>query len=388
MTKIIGKFTIPAKYNNHHMTTNHLTFFTKLSVFICLLFCLSINGFAQKAVSSWRPIFNGKDLKEWDTFTAPSSASTDTTPLGLNNDRHNVFTVSQGNLHVSGQDWGGVATKNSYSNYHLRFQIKWGEKKWAPRQNALMDGGLLFHCSLPYDYGTKCWMRSIEFQIQQGDMADAHNVGAGWPVLQMSPAIAEGDSVLQYDPFAAFATTNKRVYRSGNFESPFGDWTTGELVARGADAVFIINGFVVNRLYNLYRLDLHEQVTGGRIEFQSEGSEHYLRNIELRDILSSTARPMLAISQKQLKITPGQATKLNITNSGDPLEIIAIELLGKNGDSYIIKKPTFPFTLSKSNSLPMEASLKSGSKIPGPIILKLETVNGPVSSFEIELNTK
>jgi hypothetical protein len=369
------------------MTTSQSTYLTKLSLFFCF-FCLSLNGFAQKAaISKWKPIFNGKDLKDWDTFVTPSTAASDKSPLGLNNDRHGVFTVSNGNLHVSGQDWGGVATKESYSNYHLRFQIKWGEKKWAPRQNALMDGGLLFHCSEPYDYGSKCWMRSIEFQIQDGDMADAHNVGAGWPVLQMSPAIAEGDSVQQYDPFAPFATTNRRVYRSGNFESPTGDWTTGELVSRGADAVFIINGFVVNRLYNLYRMDLHEQVTGGRIQFQSEGSEHFLRNIELRDIARSSTQPILASTQKQLQITAGEPTKLQITNSGDPIEIIAIELLGKNGDSFIIKKPIFPFVLSKSNSLAMEASLKAGSKIQGPVKLKLETVYGPVSSFEIELKT-
>jgi hypothetical protein len=371
------------------MTTNRTSNLKKLFILICSLTCFVESGFAQRApTSNWIPLFNGKDLKEWDTFVAQAPGAVDKTPLGLNNDRHGVFSVSNGNLHISGQDWGGVATKQSYSNYHLRFQIKWGEKKWAPRENALMDGGLLFHCSLPYDYGTKCWMRSIEFQIQEGDMADAHNVGAGLPMFQMSSAIAEGDSVQQYDPFAPFATTDKRVYRSGNFESPTGEWTTGELVARGADAVFIVNGFVVNRLYNLYRIDQHEQVTSGRIEFQSEGSEHYLRKIELRDISPSTSKPVLIANKKQLKVTVGDATKLNITNTGAPVEIIAIELLGKNGDNFIIKKPAFPFILTKSNSLAMEASLKEASQLGGTVKLKLETVNGPVSSFEIDLDTK
>jgi hypothetical protein len=360
-----------------------------LTLSFCMSLCLFQNGSAQSlAHTKWTPLFNGKDLKDWDTYLIPSVAAADKTPLGLNNDPHKVFTVSNGSMHISGQDWGGIATKKSYSNYHVRFQIKWGDKKWAPRQNALKDGGLLFHCSEPYDYGSKCWMRSVELQIQEGDMADCHNVGAGIPEFQMSPAVAEGENVQQYDPFAPFTTSDHRVYRSGNFESPSGEWTTGELVARGADAVFIINGFVVNRLYNLFRLDLHEQVTSGRIQFQSEGSEHYLRNIELRNITASDAKPVLTASQKQVDVTAGQPQQIKITNSGEPVEIIAIELLGKNSDSFIINKPSFPFVLSKANGMAMQASLKAGSKVNGPVKLKLETINGPVSSFEIELNAK
>jgi len=292
-------------------------------------------------------------------------------------------------LHISGQDWGGIATKEAFSNYHLRFQIKWGENKWAPRQNALRDGGLLFHCSEPYDYGSKCWMRSIELQIQEGDMADYHNVGAGIPVLQVSKAVAEGENVQQYDPFAPFTPYDHRVYRSGNFESPYGEWTTGELIARGADAVFIINGFVVNRLYNLFRIDLHDQVTSGRVQFQSEGSEHYLRNIETRNISSvPLTKPMLVCDKKQVEITGGETQNLKITNHGESVEIIAIELLGKDIENFKIRLPAFPLVIKKGESMNLQASLKTGITGANPVNLKLETVYGPVSDFELTLTAK
>jgi len=360
----------------------------KITLMLFFFALLSSVAFAQKA--NWRPLFNGKDLKNWDTYLKPSPAAADKTPIGLNNDPHQVFSVVDGTMRISGQDWGGIATKESFSNYHIRFQIKWGEKKWAPRENAKRDGGLLFHCSEPYDFGTQCWMRSIELQIQEGDMADAHNVGAGIPVFQLSKTkTLEGQDVQQYDPFAPFMTSTNRVYRSGNFESPQGEWTTGELVAHGSDAVFIINGFVVNRLYNIFRADLHEQVTSGRIQFQSESSEHYLRNIELRNIASVKAgKPAFVSDKAQVDVSADKTQNMKITNNGESVEIIAIELLGKDIDRFDIKLPVFPLVIKKGESMNLQASLKPGSTLNNDVKLKLETVYGPVSEFEIALISK
>jgi len=365
-----------------------ITCLRKVSAVLFFFILLSDATFAQE--SDWRAIFNGKDLKDWDTYLRTAPGSADTTPIGLNKDPHQVFSVVDGMMRISGQDWGGIAYKESFSNYHLRFQIKWGEKKWPPRANAKRDGGLLFHASEPYDFGTKSWMRSIELQIQEGDMADAHNVGAGVPVFQLSKTkTAEGQDVQQYDPFAPFMPTINRVYRSGNFESPYGEWTTGELVARGSDAVFIINGFVVNRLYNIFRMDLHEQVTSGRIQFQSESGEHYLRNIELRDIASvKPGKPVFVSDKMQVDVTVDQTQDLKITNNGEPVEIIAVELLGKDIDQFIIKLPAFPLVIKKGESMNLKASLKPGSTLNNDVRLKLETVYGPVSGFEIALTSK
>ncbi|WP_170234252.1 3-keto-disaccharide hydrolase [Segetibacter aerophilus] len=348
---------------------------------------ISYNTIAQKQSNGWKSLFNGKDLSNWGTYLRPSEAPADKQPIGLNKDPHGVFTVDNGMIHISGQDWGGMFTNESYSNYHLRFDVRFGEKKWAPRENVVADGGLLFHCSLPYDFGSTCWMRSLELQIQETDVADYHNVGAGIPEIQISKGKDGNDPVDQYDPSAPFQLTKNRVYRSTNFESPHGEWTKVDLVARGADAVFIVNGFVVNRIYNIYRTDLNEQTTSGQLQFQSEGAEHFLRDIQLRSIDFNVSKtPKLASNKNEIAInaTPQQ---LQITNQGDAVELIGAELLGKNLEAFIVKLPAFPMVLAKGGKISIPVSVKPGYAAT-KVQLKLETVLGPVKNFSVLLSAQ
>ena len=360
-----------------------------LPVILSIVTCIcSLHVIAQSGTEKqWVRLFNEKDLKEWETYLIPSPAAPDQTPIGLNKDPHNVFSVVDGTLRVSGQDWGGIMTKDSFSNYHLRFQVKWGTQKWAPRENVVPDGGLLFHCSLPYDFGSKCWMRSLELQIQKTDIGDYHNVGAGIPNIRVSPSKDDDDTVDQYDPFGTYKRTNKRVYRSANFESPGNAWTTGELVAYGADAVFIVNGFVVNRIYNIYRDDLGQQTSGGRIQFQSEGAEHFLRAIKIRPIpIKQNGSPKLSCDKKMLDFAPKERKEVHIKNQGEAVELIAVELQGKNLEQWAVQLPDFPLVLQKGDTLTIPIKLKEGSKGNEGVVLKMETLLGPVKDFEVQLN--
>lgn len=342
-----------------------------------------------QGVVKWQNLFNGKDFSGWGTYLIPSKSAADQTPIGLNKDPHGVFKVTDGMIHVSGQDWGGVFTEQSFSNYHLRYQVKFGTKKWPPRENAVADGGLLFHCSLPYDYGSKCWMRSIEMQIQETDIGDYHNVGAGVPLLAFSPSKDDTDEVNQYDPFAPLRPTDKRVYRSGNFESRPDDWTTGELVARGADAVFIVNGFVVNRLYNIYRDDLQQQTTSGQIQFQSEGAEHFLKDIELRPIqFQQKGTPRLVSTRPDVQITEKGAQTIEVENQGDEVELIAAELIGRELEQFEVKLPKFPLTLKKGEKLKIPVQARPGSTSGNQVKFRLETVLGPVHDFAVNLRVQ
>ncbi|HEV7349820.1 DUF1080 domain-containing protein [Telluribacter sp.] len=361
-----------------------------LSFLVLTVLSAGFSGSEQPSpVSTWQSLFNGKNLRGWGTYLLPSRAAADQTPIGLNKDPHGVFKVENGMIRVSGQDWGGVFTEQSYGNYHLRYQVKFGKEKWAPRQNAVADGGLLFHCSLPYDYGSKCWMRSIEMQIQETDIGDYHNVGAGVPQLAFSPAKDDADEVNQYDPLAPLQPTDKRVFRSGNFESAPDQWTTGELVARGADAVFIVNGFVVNRLYNIYRADLQEQTTGGQIQFQSEGAEHFLRNIELRPVnFVQVGRPKLVSTRQDVKVSEKEIQTLEIQNQGEAVELIAAELIGKELEQFSVKLPAFPLVLKKGEKLKIPVSAKAGSKVGNKVKFRLETVLGPVPDFAVNLQVQ
>ena len=344
---------------------------------------------AQPGSSAWMRLFNGQDLSGWETYLRPSEAAADQRPIGLNKDPHGVFKVENGMLRISGQDWGGIFTKQSFSNYHLRYQVRFGEKKWAPREQVVPDGGLLFHCAPPYDFGSTCWMRSIEMQIQETDIGDYHNVGAGVPYLPFSKAMDDTDEVDQYDPTAPLQPTTHRVYRSGNFESAPGEWTTGELIVRGADAVFIVNGFVVNRLYNLYREDLQMQTTSGQIQFQSEGAEHFLRHIELRPIsFERNIPPKLVCAQPTMQVSEQEGQVMEIVNQGEAVELIAAELIGKDLEQFVVKLPSFPLLLRKGETLSIPVSAKVGSTPGNGAMFRLETVLGPVPDVSVRLQVK
>ncbi|WP_207506923.1 3-keto-disaccharide hydrolase [Telluribacter humicola] len=360
-----------------------------LSAFFAVLLLHTGSPVQAQSAAAWQSLFNGKDFTGWGTYLVPSRSAADQTPIGLNKDPHGVFKVTDGMIHVSGQDWGGVFTEQSYGNYHLRYLVKFGKKKWAPRENAVADGGLLFHCSLPYDYGSKCWMRSIEMQIQETDIGDYHNVGAGVPLLAFTPAKDDADDVNQYNPYSPLKPTDKRVFRSGNFESKPDEWTTGELVARGADAVFIVNGFVVNRLYNIYRDDLQQQTTSGQIQFQSEGAEHFLKDIELRPVrFEQKGSPILVSTRKDIQVSDKGAQTIEIENQGEEVELIAAELIGKQLEQFDVKLPKFPLTLKKGEKLKIPVQARAGSTSGNNVKFRLETVLGPVNDFAVNLKVK
>ncbi len=359
------------------------------AVYVTLGPNIPLRAQVKPAASSWVSLFNGKNLNGWETYLRPSDAAPDQKAIGLNQDPHGVFKVENGLLRISGQDWGGIFTQKSYSNYHLRYQVKFGTKKWAPRENAVADGGLLYHCSLPYDYGSTCWMRSVEMQIQETDIGDYHNVGAGVPQIPFSKSNDDEVAVDQYDPFAPLRSTKNRVFRSGNFESAPGQWTTGELIARGADAVFIVNGFVVNRVYNLYREDLQQQTTSGQLQFQSEGAEHFLRQIELRPLdFKQPANYKLVAGKTEVQVSEKQAQPIEVINQGDAVELIAVELMGKDLEQFTLKLPEFPFTIKKGEKLLIPITRKTGSTASQPVKFRLETAMGPVPDFVVTLTNK
>ena len=362
---------------------------------LVIILQLSLCCGAQKPSSQWRALFNGKNLNGWDTYlraTNMSGYSDDTTlpylaPIGLNNDPLHVFTVKDGLLHISGEVWGAVTHKEIFGNYHLRFQSKWGQKKYAPKDKSARDGGVLFHCTEGFDYAFKCWMRSMEMQVQEGEIGDFFNVGGGDAEFQVKPSIKTiyNETADQYDPSMPLARHPGRVYRAGNFETPNGGWTTSELVARHSDAVFIVNGFVVNRLFNIFRKDLSTQVTRGKIQFQSEGAEQFYKKIEIRPISFAQSKPKITTSHKELIVAAKDAKQIVIINEGEAVEIIAAELIGKNIEQFIVKLPATPFVLKRGQKMVFPVSLRQGNVSANKVSFRLESVLGPVEGFEVQL---
>jgi hypothetical protein len=198
-------------------------------------------------VASPISLFNGKDLDGWTFFTDPSTAG-----YGPDSDAGRVFRVEDGLICVSGERFGYLATRESYQDYRLRLEFKWGRHKWPPRADAVRDSGVLVHCDGP----DKIWPRSIECQIQE------HDCGDFWMV--------DGASL----EVRGQVWTGGRAIKTADAEKPCGEWNRVEVVCRGDTITNIINGVVVNE-------GRRSSVSRGRILLQSEGAEIFFRAVEL-----------------------------------------------------------------------------------------------------------
>ncbi|HEX8404090.1 MAG TPA: family 16 glycoside hydrolase, partial [Duganella sp.] len=93
--------------------------FTK-TVVLGALFALSCAASAAEA-GPWKSLFNGKDLSGWSTYVSmqptTDNMKTPTSVRGVNNDQRRVFSVVDGMLRVSGEEWGSASTLDEYENF-------------------------------------------------------------------------------------------------------------------------------------------------------------------------------------------------------------------------------------------------------------------------------
>jgi hypothetical protein len=252
---------------------------------------------AAAGQGNWKPLFNGKDLTGWDTYLGPyyDTVKNDwgKERIGLNSDPGKVFSVTQKDgfqvMRISGEHFGGISTKNEFSNYHLRMQFKWGNQKSAPKKTSKRDSGILYHAVGLHGADFGFWMRSQEFQVQEGDCGDYWGVAGGSFDI---PARAIDSATYVFDPKGQMLTFNeksrngRRCIKAVDAENPTGEWNTAEIYCHGDTAVHMMNGKVVMVLYRSGQLENDKVVplTGGKIQIQSEGAEIFYRNIEIRSI--------------------------------------------------------------------------------------------------------
>src|SRR5690606_38912286 len=101
--------------------------------------------------------------------------------------------------------YGGIFTREDFSNYRLTLEFKWGEKKWPPRLQLSLDTGILYHGTGEHgvDYW-KAWPLSQEFQIIEHSAEGS--TGDWWKIAHSQIAIRcarpEDKAPFQYNPDA------------------------------------------------------------------------------------------------------------------------------------------------------------------------------------------
>lgn len=259
------------------------------------LFAQPVLTLLDDSLSQWETYLSYRHQEQYNGSQPTDAAGKPLAPLGLfpGLDPHGVFTLQQQGgetvLRVSGEIYGGLTTRQTFRNYRLTLQYRWGEKKWPPRLNKLKDSGILYHANGPHGQEYfRSWMLSQELQIMQGHTGDywqqAHSaidIRAFQPEGEMN-AVAD-----ETQPFLAAGRASGGpgfVLRKLNAEKPDNQWNTVELICFEGQSLHIVNGQVVMVLKNSrYQQDGRDiPMWEGKIQLQSEAAEVFYKNIRLQ----------------------------------------------------------------------------------------------------------
>ena len=126
-------------------------------------------------------LFNGENLDGWYTFLKNR---------GRDNDPKSVFTVTDGMIRISGEEWGCITTLTEYENFKLEMEFKWGELTFEPRLDKARDSGVLLHSQGEDGGSSGTWIHSIECQMIEGGTGDFIVVGDGSDQFQITSTVA------------------------------------------------------------------------------------------------------------------------------------------------------------------------------------------------------
>jgi hypothetical protein len=225
-------------------------------IFVISFLLIALNLDAQEASKNrheMMPLFNGRDFDGWHTFLKTK---------GANNDPEQVFGIEKGLLHISGKEFGYIITDKAYKNFHLALEFKWGKKKWPPRDadTTRRDNGILYY--VPVDAKDTVWPKSIECQIQEGDVGDIWLVDSATVVV---------------DGKRSEAKDFEKIQKKADGERKRGKWNRVEVIANNGKISYLVNGKTVNEAED-------PSLSEGKIIIQSEGAEIFYRKIEIAEL--------------------------------------------------------------------------------------------------------
>jgi hypothetical protein len=181
-------------------------------------------------------LFNGKDLNNWvfklkDPSVNPSA----------------VFTIKNGIIHISGNPFGYMRTKETYSDYKLHVEWRWPVEA--------TNSGVFVHGQQP----DTIWLKCVECQLKAGNAGD---------FVCMNGA----DMTERTDKSKPFV--NKIAASS---EKATGEWNTMEVICSRNTIEVWVNEVRQNKGTNV-------NLSKGSICLQSEGKDVEFRNIYLEKL--------------------------------------------------------------------------------------------------------
>jgi hypothetical protein len=176
-------------------------------------------------------LFNGKDLNNWAFYLKDPSA-----------DASKVFTVQNNVIHITGDPFGYMRTKDSYSDYTLHVEWRY------PLEFS--NSGVFIHTQLP----DTIWPKCIECQLKAGNAGDF---------------VAMGESDMNERTDKAARVVAKL---DGSTEKALGEWNTMEVTCISDNIDVFVNGVLMNKATGV-------TVKEGSICLQSEGKDIEFRNV-------------------------------------------------------------------------------------------------------------
>lgn len=250
-----------------------------LLLILALCFCTTV-------VFSQKQLFNGKDLKNWEIFLgSPIAGFEDLAKKATPATTYSVVKLDrQKVIHISGDIFASLATKEEFENYHLHLEFKWGEKVYGKR-----NSGLLYHSFGPFGAAFGTWMACIEHQLMHENLGDTYLMGNTF--CQTKVKMGDLGTSFYYSPDGQLSTFNEEyngrsIKKMEDAEKPLGEWNAVDLYCFGQTSVHVVNGKVVMVNTNCSTNDKGKitPLTKGRIQIQSEGGEFFIRKIEISDI--------------------------------------------------------------------------------------------------------
>lgn len=206
--------------------------FSSIALAATLLLGLPMGVSAQKT----HKLFNGKDLNNWNFVVDKNAVPAE-----------QVFGIQNGVIHIKGQPFGYMYTKEKYSNYKLHVEWRWPDG--ASNSGIFL---LIADPKNPFPNGVEC-------QLHAGDAGDF--------VLLGGSELAEFEG-----PRPEFPVVKKAHDSS---EKPVGEWNEAN--------IFVKNGVITVYINGVYQNTGTNKVKEGFVGLQSEGHDVQFRNVTLTE---------------------------------------------------------------------------------------------------------